>query len=114
MITIQRITRHTAALALALPMAAFAAATSFDSMDKNHDGSISRAEYDAAHKAGAAGSSSALPSRSIEERSKGMVHSQEQGSAARGNSGASSGASATTQTPSRDIEERSKGIAHQK
>jgi len=114
MINIRRITSAAAAVALVLPMAAIAAASSFESMDKNHDGSISRAEYDAAHKASAAGSSSSLPSRSIEERSKGMVHSQEQGNAARSSSSGAPSAGATTQRPSRDIEERSKGITGQK
>lgn len=110
MITIQRIARWTAAVALALPVAAVAAGMSFESVDTNHDGQISRAEWNAAHASSAAGASNSLPSRSIEERSKGIVHSQPQDSAAQGGSAASSGDNAATPLPRRDIEERSKGI----
>jgi len=106
-----KIIRTAAVVMFAVPVAALAASVTFDSTDTNRDGMVSRAEWNAAAQAATgASSNSNIPSRDIEERSKGIVHERTPAA-----SGGSAGLSAEKPPlPQRDIEERSKGIVHER
>jgi len=106
-----KIVRCAALVTFAVPLAALAHSMTFDSADANHDGMVSRAEWNAAaNSAAGAGTSGNIPARDIEERSKGIVHERAPKAASGGTAGISV---QRPPLPQRDIEERSKGIKHE-